>query len=102
MGGRVADGGVVRGAVDPDARRGQAHPTRTQRIAGTRWDRVEALCPGRVRREPPGVELHVDDREEAGRGRIDGLDGSDAELADQSRASVIAELVRASADDDDR
>src|SRR5256885_7818623 len=41
--GRVADRRVVGRAVDADARRGQSHPARSERIAGPGRDRLLAL-----------------------------------------------------------
>src|SRR5438093_6727880 len=98
---RVADRRVVRRAVDADARRRESHPACAERVARARWNRLLARRPGRVRRQPPRVQLLVDDAENPGRRRVHGLTGRHAELPHQLRAPVVAQLVGATPNDDD-
>src|ERR671936_2037798 len=97
---RVADRGVVRRAVDPDPRGGEAHPARAEGVARAGRDRLLALRPRRARRVPPGIPPLDDDLEAPERRWINALAGRDGEDAPGSHAVVEIELVRAAADHD--
>src|SRR5947209_8913486 len=102
MGGRVADRGGIRRAVDADPGSREAHPARSERIAEARWDRLLARRPGRVRRKPPRITGLDHDLPAAERGRVARLAGGDAEPTDVAHALVEVEMVRAAADHDHR
>ena len=86
----------------PTPGRRQAHPPRPERVAGARRDRLGALRPRRVRRVPPRVPPLDDDREAAGRRRVGGLAGGDAERRHGFMPFVEVQRLRVAPDHDHR
>ena len=101
--GRVADRGVVRGAVDADARapRGPSSACRAG-CPGPGGTGFSPLAQAEFGGYHHGFAPLDDDRPAPERGRVDRLAGRDAEDALEAHALVEVEPVRAAVDDDHR